>query len=270
MPAVSVIIPVYKVEPYIARCVRTLFGQTLQDMEFIFVDDCTPDRSMDVMWQVLEEFPDRKALADELDLVTCDFSILDTKNSRVQRQFSTKGREVTDILSDRVWGNIWCRMFKRSLWDGIIPPDADMWEDMVFSIQLLSRARHVGYVPLPLYLYFRRADSICFAEGEQAALNRWTSIGANARLILDYLGKCPFVQCDADDLLYFKYRTRAPLVPYVHIHSFYRMWRDSFPEVDRSFLFAKGISWDAKFWFILIHLHLYYPWKKVTGFIRNR
>ena len=60
MPAVSVIIPVYKVEPYIARCVRSLFGQTLEDLEFIFVDDCTPDLSIDVMRGVLEEFPQRK------------------------------------------------------------------------------------------------------------------------------------------------------------------------------------------------------------------
>ena len=60
MPAVSVIVPVYNVEPYIARCVRSLFGQTLQDMEFIFVDDCTPDKSMEIMWQILkDEFPER-------------------------------------------------------------------------------------------------------------------------------------------------------------------------------------------------------------------
>lgn len=60
MPAVSVIIPVYKVEPYIARCARSLFSQTLEDLEFIFIDDCTPDRSIEVMREVLAEFPQRK------------------------------------------------------------------------------------------------------------------------------------------------------------------------------------------------------------------
>ena len=60
MPAVSVIIPVYNVEPYVARCARSLFGQTLEDIEFIFIDDCTPDRSMEVVREVLErEFPAR-------------------------------------------------------------------------------------------------------------------------------------------------------------------------------------------------------------------
>lgn len=59
-PKVSVIIPVYNVEKYIERCVRTLFAQTLDDLEFIFVDDCSPDKSMAVMQRVLEEYPHRK------------------------------------------------------------------------------------------------------------------------------------------------------------------------------------------------------------------
>lgn len=42
MPKVSVIIPVYGAEKYIERCARSLFGQTLDDVEYIFVDDCTP------------------------------------------------------------------------------------------------------------------------------------------------------------------------------------------------------------------------------------
>lgn len=60
-PKVSVVIPVYKAELYIEKCVRTLFGQTLDDLEFIFVDDCSPDRSIEVMEQVLAEYPLRKS-----------------------------------------------------------------------------------------------------------------------------------------------------------------------------------------------------------------
>ena len=49
MPAVSVIIPVYKVERYIERCARSLFSQTLEDIEYIFVNDCSPDRSVEIL-----------------------------------------------------------------------------------------------------------------------------------------------------------------------------------------------------------------------------
>lgn len=60
MPKVSVIIPVYGVEKYIERCVRSLFEQTLDDIEYLFIDDCTPDKSIDILRQVLEEYPQRK------------------------------------------------------------------------------------------------------------------------------------------------------------------------------------------------------------------
>lgn len=60
MPKVSVIIPVYGVEKYIERCARSLFNQTLDDIEYIFVDDCSPDRSIEILNQVIEEYPRRK------------------------------------------------------------------------------------------------------------------------------------------------------------------------------------------------------------------
>lgn len=43
MPAVSVIVPVYKVEPYIHQCVDSVLAQTLTDFELILVDDGSPD-----------------------------------------------------------------------------------------------------------------------------------------------------------------------------------------------------------------------------------
>ena len=60
MPKVSVIIPVYGVEKYIERCARSLFEQTLDDIEYLFIDDCTPDRSIEVLKSILEEYPNRK------------------------------------------------------------------------------------------------------------------------------------------------------------------------------------------------------------------
>ena len=43
MPTISVIVPVYKVEPYLARCVDSILGQTYRDFELILVDDGSPD-----------------------------------------------------------------------------------------------------------------------------------------------------------------------------------------------------------------------------------
>lgn len=59
MPKISVIIPIYGVEKYIERCARSLFEQTLDDIEYLFIDDCTPDRSIEILKQVIRLYPNR-------------------------------------------------------------------------------------------------------------------------------------------------------------------------------------------------------------------
>ena len=57
---VSVAIPIYNVEKYIERCARSLFEQTLDNIEFIFVDDCSSDRSVEILKNTIEEYSKRK------------------------------------------------------------------------------------------------------------------------------------------------------------------------------------------------------------------
>lgn len=52
---------VYNVEPYIGRCLHTLFGQTLADIEYIFVDDGSTDGSVSVIYDILDRYPHRKS-----------------------------------------------------------------------------------------------------------------------------------------------------------------------------------------------------------------
>ncbi len=48
MPKISVIVPVYKVEQYLRRCVDSVLAQTLEDFELILVDDGSPDHSGEI------------------------------------------------------------------------------------------------------------------------------------------------------------------------------------------------------------------------------
>lgn len=43
-PKISVILPVYNVEKYLEECVKTIIGQTYQNLEIILVDDGSLDR----------------------------------------------------------------------------------------------------------------------------------------------------------------------------------------------------------------------------------
>ena len=49
MDKVSIIVPVYKVEAYLEKCIQSLLNQTHGNCEFIFVDDGSPDRSADIL-----------------------------------------------------------------------------------------------------------------------------------------------------------------------------------------------------------------------------
>lgn len=60
MPKISVIVPIYNVERYIKRCAKSLFEQTLDDIEYVFIDDCSPDRSVDILQEVIKLFPNRR------------------------------------------------------------------------------------------------------------------------------------------------------------------------------------------------------------------
>lgn len=59
IPLVSILVPVYNVEKYIERCARSLFEQTYENLEYIFVDDCTSDSSMQILERVIQDYPVR-------------------------------------------------------------------------------------------------------------------------------------------------------------------------------------------------------------------
>lgn len=55
-PLLSIIVPVYNVESYIEQCCRSVFEQTYGNCEFIFIDDCGTDRSMKILYGLIEEY----------------------------------------------------------------------------------------------------------------------------------------------------------------------------------------------------------------------
>ena len=65
-PKISVIIPIYNVSDYIQRCARSLFEQSLDSIEFIFIDDNSPDESIDILTNVSLEYPKR---SDQIKII---------------------------------------------------------------------------------------------------------------------------------------------------------------------------------------------------------
>ena len=50
-PKVSVIVPVYNVEAYLRQCLESLINQTLQEIEFICINDGSNDSSLEILYE---------------------------------------------------------------------------------------------------------------------------------------------------------------------------------------------------------------------------
>ena len=59
MSKVSVIVPVYNVEQYIKRCLKSILDQSWQDFEILCVDDCGQDQSISIIEQMQKEYPQK-------------------------------------------------------------------------------------------------------------------------------------------------------------------------------------------------------------------
>ena len=57
---VSIIVPIYGIERYIERCAESLLNQTYNNIEILFINDCTKDRSIELLENTLENFKDTK------------------------------------------------------------------------------------------------------------------------------------------------------------------------------------------------------------------
>ena len=85
MPKVSVIVPVYGAERYIERCARSLFEQTLEDIEYIFVNDATRDKSIEILTSISHEYPSRR---HQINIVNLERIISRERYSRGPARYS--------------------------------------------------------------------------------------------------------------------------------------------------------------------------------------
>lgn len=93
-PTISVIVPVYQVEPYIENCVKSLCDQTFNNYEIIFVNDGTKDNSI-------------KIAEDILSKTTIPYSIINQQNKGLSAARNTgianaKGEWIICVDSDDI------------------------------------------------------------------------------------------------------------------------------------------------------------------------
>lgn len=58
---VSILIPIYKAECYIEKCICSVLEQTYDNIEYVIVNDASPDKSMDIVNKICRRYPQRES-----------------------------------------------------------------------------------------------------------------------------------------------------------------------------------------------------------------
>lgn len=205
MVDVSVIIPVYNVEKYIKRCLDSLVNQTLENIEFILVDDGSPDGSAEIIKEYADKFPNKivylyqdnagqgaarnagyriakgkyigyvdsddyvdtnmfkklydKAKEDNSDMVICGCYNVDEKTGHM---VSDCNQDIHKLdIENAIFGKmaVWNKLYRRELIDGIEFRSKVWYEDLDFTIRVISKAQGISFISEPLYYYVVRFGS---------------------------------------------------------------------------------------------------------------
>ena len=120
-PLISVIVPVYKVEQYLGRCVESILAQTYQNTEILLVDDGSPDRCPQICEEYAKAYPKIRVFHQE------NKGLSGARNTGIDH---AGGEYLAFIDSDDVWSPC----FLESLYKALTENDADIsqcrWEYM--------------------------------------------------------------------------------------------------------------------------------------------
>lgn len=313
--------PVYGVEKYIEQCVRSLFNQTLDDIEYLFIDDCTPDRSVEILNQVLEDYPSRKpqtvihrmeqnsgqaavrqwgithatgeyvihcdsddwveremyetlynrAIQTKADIVICDFNKSNGGRERcVAQTVKTDEDYRIGILTKEVHCSTVNKLVRRELYNNpILYPVENYAEDLALTSQLFYYAKKFEYCPIVLYHYRYNPVSISNQRGVEAILHGFQQTCANAALVEQfYHDKSPNKRTLwAIDCM--KSFERDRLVVLTGKKQYFRMWKNTFPELNSRILANPLMSWKNMLRFILVMWRIYPLYARYRGLVPN-
>lgn len=209
---ISVIIPVYKVEDYLEKCVDSVINQTYPNLEIILVDDGSPDRCGVLCDKYAEKDKRIKVIHKEngglsdarnagiriatgeylafidsddwvesgyfdalysllrdndADLSAMSLCSVDEEGNEIGRHHGGKTYLLDDTIAmENMFyrdGLPWCaqaKLYKRSLFDGVIYPVGILMEDKATTYKIFARCKTIVYSDMPLYKYLVRQGSI--------------------------------------------------------------------------------------------------------------
>lgn len=93
---VTIITPIYKAEKFIERCVKSLLNQDFESIEYIFINDATPDDSFKILKKLVDQYNNKKG---DIKLLENKYN-LGVAKTRKKGMLEASGEYVIQIDSD--------------------------------------------------------------------------------------------------------------------------------------------------------------------------
>ncbi len=172
--------------------------------------------------------------------------------------YRTPQEALQGVLHGNMKYNVWNKLIRRSLYNGISFPEGHgMGEDMTM-ILLFAKAQHIAYLPKGTYHYVRQNDH-AFTAPRRAAMGRfYDDLFYNAQRIIEALeGKVA-----EEDLACFKLNVKYPFLISTRQED-YERWHQWFPEANR-YIHRHRVSRRARLleqcakWHLVLPLRLHH------------
>lgn len=214
MGTLSVIIPVYRVESTLNRCLESVTRQTYRDLDIILVDDGSPDACPvlcdkwaerdsrikvihkengglssarnaglaavtgdwvtfvdsddyieEITYEAVFRFLSEASDSNRIDMVEfpVEYGGMRIKDPATTGVSRLNGRVGEYWLAHRQWERcaVWCKVFRRTVFDGLRFPVGEYHEDIHLLPSLMLRMRLVATIPDGMYHYIPNPKGIC-------------------------------------------------------------------------------------------------------------
>ena len=183
MALVSIIVPVYNVEKYLAQCLESLISQTLYDIEIVCVNDCSPDNSL----SILQQYAKKDKRIKIINKTTNEGLALARKDGIA----NSTGDYVCFIDSDDYAEKTMCEI----LYTKVVENSADIAE---CSYRMFGTNKEVICSFLDMYAVFDKSEFIknvfykTIVNGKEAVVV-WNKIYKRELInnVVEYFGKSP-------------------------------------------------------------------------------
>lgn len=163
-------------------------------------------------------------------------------------------------MKEILFGSIACslcnKLIKKDIFNNdIIYPTFSMAEDLTISPQLIYFSNSIGHINKALYHYCKNTESITNANSTQKISQKTNQYIGNINLLFKFIERGNIL-LPKYIIATIKYRCREWIVPIINTSYGYNLWKNTFPELNKTFIFYKEFSIKSRLSFILYYLRL--------------